>query len=141
MATLLSPTQAIRLKVIREAGFNTVRLFHDDAYTAWKRLRPVGTWDDGTADERWQQGGAGTGKLYENGAGGPGTSEGVIYPDSPYRFRTLATANFDATFYLVINLTRLFRVDAFKVEDVADMLGNAYLKELFDAPLPVEGAP
>lgn len=137
---LFSPAQATRLKVIRDRGAGTVRLFHDDSYAVWIRVRPDGagaSWDDGTTGERWEQNGAGTGKLYENGAGGPTTGEDVIYVESPYRFRTLTSAAFDTTMHLVINGQRLFRVDAFKVEDIDDRLANAYLSELLDHPLPV----
>src|SRR5215204_3222797 len=92
----LSTATASRIKTLRERGQATVRQFHDDTYAAWEIDRPDGmtSWDDGTADERWVAVGAGTGRLYENGQGGPVADETVISIESPYRFRTLAEAAF-----------------------------------------------
>lgn len=121
--------------------------WHRDHYTIWTLDRPTNTWDAGTAPETWQPWASGTGRLYENGAGGPTAREGIIYPESPYLFRMLVTA-FDVVqkpdqsepditpCYLVINGTRLFKVDAFKIEAIGNVLANAYIHELFDRSLP-----
>lgn len=147
--TLLNARTVARLKDIRQHGLNTVPMLWDDTYVLWTTHRPEGTWDDGSQPEDLQAIGGGGGKLYENGAGGPQSDGNVIFADSPYRFRTYATAmdvvpresgtsEPDVThLYLVINGTRFFRVDAWKTEDAKDTLGNAYINELFGRVLPV----
>jgi len=138
----LSEASATRINRVRQRGAVTAVLFWPDTYEEWVQHRPEtngASWDTATAGEAWTARGTGTGKLFENGAGGPTTTGDVIYVESPYRFRTHASAGFDSTTFLVINGTRLFRVDAFKVEDQNDLLANAYLSELIDTPLPVAG--
>src|SRR5665811_2250052 len=103
---------------------------HTDAYTCWAVNRPAG-WVDGDGAEGTDPIGAGTGKLYENGAGGPQSGEQVIHVESPYRFRTLSTAQIDTSNLLVINGDRLFRVDIGKREAKTDLLMNVYVTELF----------
>lgn len=132
---LLSPATVAQLKQVRQEGFATVRLFHDDTYDCWTVNRDAG-WADSTAVEAQTIVESGTGKLYANGAGGPQSGEMVITVESPYRFRTLATAEIETGHLLVINGTRLFRVDVAKREDVADELMDVYLTELFTTPMP-----
>ena len=148
--SLLSPRQVAKLKRTRRRGFATARRFHDDTFTIWTKHRPEsedGSWNAGTADELWAKGTEGTGKLYENGSGGPQMGEGMIFPDSPYRFRTLTSDFADyaedgksaadlSHLWLVINTTRLFTVDVVKIEDVDDLLATVYIREVFGAPLP-----
>jgi len=128
------------------------RELHRDAFTLWKRDRPLGSWDAGESREGWELLSRGTGSLAENGAGGPTESEGIVFPDSPYKFRT-AVAELPADdvdgqsapdrshLYLVLNGARLFAVDAIKREGKEDLLANVYLRELFNQQLPEEVAP
>lgn len=122
--------------------------FWDVTWTAWKRDRPTGTWDTGTAGETWVPMGAGTGRLRENGAGGPVAGEVVISIESPYALQT-DVSTFDAfrtpdagksehdvsSAYLVIE-GRLFRVDAFKPRGGERQHATAYLTEQFNVALP-----
>lgn len=145
----LSAGDIAQIETLRAQGMATVPMLWNDVYELWTTHRPEGTWDDGSQPEAWYLLGSGPGKLYENGAGGPQSDGNVIFADSPYRFRTYATA-MDAVpresgtsepdvthLYLVINGTRFFRVDAWKTEDAKDTLGNAYINELFGRVLPV----
>lgn len=144
---LFSAATAARLKTIRQDGFETVRMFHDDTYTCWTVNRPAG-WADSTSVEAQAPVETGTGKLYAQGVGRPQTAEMVVALESGYRFRTLAwwahpdfpelsvdTAIAPGTL-LVINGDRRFRVDDVKREDVDDRLMDAYLTELFQTPMP-----
>lgn len=135
MVVLDAATAAIFKTTIQDFQGDIHEHLHVDAFAVWVQRRPSG-WDAGIDPEAWVQIGAGTGKLYEHGAGGPTTSEGIIFPDSPYRFRTLASAALEEGQYLVLNGARLFRIDAFKIEDIEDLLANAYVKELFGSELP-----
>lgn len=132
---LFSAATAAKLKVVRERGFETIRLFHDDAYACWTVNRSAG-WADSTSIEAQAIVESGLGKLYANGKGGPQSGEMVIHLESPYRFRTLTTANIHAGNLLVINEDRLFRVDITKPEDTDDLLMDVYLTELFSTPKP-----
>jgi quercetin dioxygenase-like cupin family protein len=90
----------------------------------------------------------GKGELIEAGSGGPQLGEAVIHVESPYRFQTVASAfetvpriaghsEPDVTHcVMVINGTRLFQIDALKVESAHDLIVNVYLSERFDDPLP-----
>ena len=112
-------------------------IFWDVTWTAYRIDRPTGTWDAGAEPEAWEAVASGTGRLSENGAGGPVQGETVISIESPYRFRTLAAVAFTPGItWLVINGDRLFRVHAFKVEDDGDTLANAFLEEVFGRDLP-----
>lgn len=108
---------------------------HTDVYACWTVNRPVG-WADSASVESQGQIGVGTGKLYEQGAGGPQSGEQVIHVESPYRFRTLTTSPIDTGHLLVVNGQRLFRVDVVKRESDDDRLMNGYLTELFNTPMP-----
>lgn len=134
---------------IRTLQEDVARELYRDAWTLWRRDRPVGAWDSGAAGEGWERLASGTGRLYEHGAGGPQALEGMIYPESPFRLRTradalppepldLRSAPARSHLYLVIG-ERLFAVDAIKAEGAEDVLTNVYLREIFDAPLPQEG--
>ena len=138
---LFPAATAAKLKVVRARGFETIRLFHDDAYACWTVNRSAG-WADNTAVEAQAAVETGYGKLYANGKGGPQSGEMVIHLESPYRFRALATANIVSGNLLVINTDRLFRVDIVKPEDTDDLLMDVYLTELFNTPIPeVPSAP
>lgn len=113
--------------------------WHRDTYTCWTVNRSAG-WADSTSVEAQEKTSSGAGKLYASGVGGPQSGEMVVYLESPYRFRTLATAEIETGNLLVINGDRLFRVDIAKREHVDDQLMDVYLTELFTTPMP-EGAP
>lgn len=132
---LFSAATAARLKTIRQDGFETVRMFHDDTYTCWTVNRPAG-WADSTSVEAQATVETGTGKLYAQGVGRPQTAEMVVALESGYRFRTLATSAIAPGTLLVINGDRRFRVDDVKREDVDDRLMDAYLTELVQTPMP-----
>lgn len=132
---LFSPNTAAKLKHLRQRGFETVRMFHDDAYACWVVNRPAG-WVDGDALEAQQLVASGVGKLYANGKGGPQAGDMVIHLESPYRFRTLASDPIEAGNLLVLNASRVFRVDVVKPEDVDDQLMDVYLTEMFTTPIP-----
>ena len=124
-------------------------IFWDVTWTAYRIDRPTGTWDAGTESEEWEAVASGTGRLSENGAGGPVQGETVISIESPYRLRTDADA-FDAfrtpdgsnsdhdvsTAWLVIDNSRLFKVDSFKPRSGERQHANAYISEVFDRALP-----
>lgn len=134
---LFSAATAARLKAIRQDGFDTIRMFHDDTFACWETDRGVDWADDGSAEgQRLVV--SGTGRLYEHGPGGDVSGENVIHVESPYRFRTLADAAIEPGNLLVINETRLFRVESTKPEDTDDRLMNVYLMELFNTPMPEE---
>lgn len=114
------------------------REWHRDAYACWTVNRSAG-WADGAGVEAQELVETGTGKLYANGAGGPQSGEMVIHVESPYRFRTVATAQIETGNLLVLNGDRLFRVDVAKREHVDDELMDVYLTELFSTPLPTGG--
>lgn len=111
---------------------------HPDTYVCWTVNRPPG-WADGTDTEAQAIVELGTGRLKENGPGGPTSGEQVIHVESPYRFTTLATSQIDTGHLLVINGDRLFRVDVGKREDSDDVLMRVYLTELFNTPMPEAG--
>ncbi len=118
------------------------RDFADFIYTGpfqfWTVNRPAG-WEDGVGIETQGRIGAGTGKLYEQGAGGPQTGEQVIHIESPYRFRTEASHAIETGHMLVLDTGRRFRVDLPKREGDDDLLMNVYLTELFNTPMPGTG--
>lgn len=111
------------------------REWHTDTYECWKVSRPEGWVDDEhvEADIILE---SGFGKLYANGKGGPQTGEMVIHLESPYRFRTLTTADIQSGNLMVINGSRVFRVDITKPEHDGDVLMDVYLTELFNTPVP-----
>lgn len=133
--SFLNARQVARLKSLRQRGFTTVRQFHDDTFQAWTVDRDP-DWADTGDVEADRLVASGTGRLYEDGPGGPRSGENVIHVQSPYRFRTLADAPISAGMLLVVNGTRLFRVDDAKREDADDRLMNVYLTELVNTPMP-----
>lgn len=148
MAFLTPRTGQIFRDAIRTLQEDVHRELHTDTYTLWIVERPAGTWDTGAAPETWTVLGAGTCKLAEHGPGGPRMGDGVIYPESPYQVRMLADA-FDGLpraagestpdpshAWLVINGDRLFKVEMVKTEADRDVLGTAYVREVFDRTLP-----
>lgn len=110
---------------------------HPDAYVCWTVNRDAG-WEDGDSVETQGIVETGTGKLSEGGVGGPVAGEGVIHIESPYRFRTLATSAIEPGHLLVINGSRVFRVDDARREHADDILMTVYVTELFNTPLPEE---
>lgn len=117
---------------------------HTDTYDCWRVNRPAG-WADSTTVEAQELIASDTGRLYEEGAGGPQVNE-VIALESPYRFRTEADAPIEAGHLLVITVngahpdiarprsTHLFRVDVTK--PTGRELMNVYLAKLTNTPLP-----
>lgn len=126
--------------------------FWDVTFAVWRKDRPATSWDDGTATERWEQVGAGIGRLTANGLNGPQASEGMIFPESPYLLKTDVNA-FDvfrapdasesehdvSRAWLVIE-GRLFKVDAFKPRAGERRHATAAITEVFNVALP-EGTP
>jgi hypothetical protein len=108
---------------------------HTDTYTVWRVSRD-GTWVSSTDAETRGLVASGTGKLYENGAGGPTSGDTVIHIESPYRLRTTADVDIQDGDWLVLNGTRVFRVEVGKREAEADTLMNVYLAELFGVEVP-----
>lgn len=145
--SLLGPRQVTRLKHLRQRGFTTARRFHDDAFVCWRTVRSS-DWGTTTTPEADEVVMSGTGRLYENGPGGPIAGENVIHIESPYRFRTAAwmvdpndvdaviAVPIESGHELVINGDRLFRVESVKREDDDDQLVNVFLAELVNTDLP-----
>ncbi len=119
-------------------------IWWDVAWTAWTKDRPeagdTSPWNKATATEAWKKGATGTGRLRENGGGGPSVSEDVIFPDSPYRLRTLASAALDTNTWLVID-GRLFKVDAWKPRGGDRTHASAYLSEAIGQTVPTDPPP
>lgn len=128
---------AARIKALDQRGFDTDELFMDDTYECWTVNRPAG-WADGAAVEAQRRTVSGLGRLSANGAGGPQAGELVIHVESPYRFQVHATAPIESGNLLVINGTRLFRVDVVKRGDIKARFMDVYLTELFSTPMPEE---
>lgn len=142
------------IKTLQE---DTHRELHTDRYVLWTVTRPRGihaggpsSWEGG-AREVWTVIGEGTCALRGQGPGGPQVNEAIVNLQSPFEVRMLADA-FDglprkegssepdtAQTWLVINETRLFAVQSFKRESERDELASAFVTEVFDRPLPVEG--
>lgn len=148
MAYITARTGRIFRNAIATLQEDVHRELHTDTFTLYRVERPTGTWDSGTAAESWTVLASGTGKLAEQGPGGPSMGDGVIYPESPYQFRTLA-ASFAALpresdtsapdpshAWLVVNGNRLFKVEMVKLEADRDLLGTAFVREVFDRALP-----
>ncbi len=148
MPSFISPAEAIDIRAEFRNLEDTVKaVFWDVSWAAWTIDRPNG-WDAGTDPEAWEMVATGTGRLRENGAGGPVIDENVIYTQAPYVLRTDVDA-FDAfrtadsgesehdvsTAWLVIE-SRLFRVNAFSPRGGQRQHANAYLTEVFDRTLP-----
>lgn len=120
---------------------------HTDTYTCWTVNRPAG-WADSTSVEALGVVESGTGKLRANGVGGPQTGEMVVSLESPFVFRTEAwrphpdvpelrmETDIQPGNLLVINDTRLFRVDTPKPEYGDDRLISIGVTELFQTPMP-----
>ena len=149
MAFISPRTGRIFRNAIQTLQQDVHRELHTDTYTLYRVERPAGSWDTGTAGEAVTALGGGTCKLAENGPGGPSMGDGIIYPESPYQVRTLATA-FDplprdpdtsapdpSHVWMVINGDRLFKVEMVKVEAGRDLLATAYVREVFDRTLPI----
>ena len=111
--------------------------WHHDTFDVWTVNRSAG-WADGAGVEAQVKVASDVGRLYANGAGGPQAGEMVINIESPYLLRTVASAPIESGHLLVINGTRLFRVDVAKPEGVDNLLMDVYLTELFSTPMPEE---
>ena len=120
------------IPVLQQAAHDAL---HRDTYTCWTVNRSTG-WEDGESVEAKAVVESGTGKLRANGIGGPRATEMVISLESPYVFRTLASAAIAPGNLLVINATRLFRVDTTKPEHSDDLLMDVGVTELFTTPMP-----
>lgn len=126
-----SETGAIFRDTLRQLQEDVHTELHTDAYAVW-RVSRGGTWVSDISAEARSLVEIGTGKLYENGAGGPQAGEMVIHVESPYRFRTLATADIEDGDWIVLNEDRVFAVDVGKRESVSDVLMNVYMAEITD---------
>lgn len=104
-------------------------VFWDVQWHAFIKARDA-DWDTGVADEEWVYVDSGIGRLRENGLSGREASQDIIFMDSPYRLRTIATAPLTDYTWIVIN-DRFFRVDAFKPREGERTHANAYLTEVF----------
>lgn len=135
MVILDPATARVFTESIQQLQRDIHREWHRDTYVCWAVNRPAG-WQDGATVEAQEVVETGTGKLYANGAGRPQASDLVISLESPYRFRTLTTSRIKSGNLLVINDTRLFRVDIAKPEDAGDQLVDVYLTELFSTRMP-----
>ena len=120
------------LPVIQQAVHDEL---HTDTYDCWTVNRPAG-WADSTSVEAKAIVGSGTGKLRANGIGGPQAGEMVISIESPFVFRTESTDTIRPGNLLIVNGTRLFRVDNPKPEYGADLLMDVGVTELFQTPMP-----
>lgn len=108
---------------------------HRDQFCCWEVDRPHG-WQDSTSIEGQRITCYGWGKLYPNGVGGPAGGDMVIHVESPYRFRAQAVDPIETGNLLVLNGSRLFRVDTTKVGEGESVLMDVYLTELFLTPMP-----
>lgn len=136
MVMLESGNSARMRKKLRRAAQDT-KAAHDfmDVYVCWTVDRSDG-WADRDSIEAQAIVEEGTGKIHENGKGGPQSGELVIHLESPYRLQTVATTAIESGNLLVLNEKRLFRVDIGKPEDAEDQLVDVYLTELFSTPMP-----
>jgi hypothetical protein len=151
MARQMTPARAARIRQKFRHLEDTVKVvFWDVEWVLWRRTRPIGSWDAGTAGEGWELIGSGTGRLRENGRGGPVSGDGPIYQQAPYRLRVNVDA-FDAfrapsedgrsehetsAAWMVIDGRRLFKVMSFAPRGGERQHANAYLAEMFDVELP-----
>ena len=134
--TILSPALLARIRTIRTTLLNDVQDgFSPCTYVAWTKNRPAG-WDTGTDDEGWVQVVSGTGLLRANGNGGPVIGEDVIYQQAPYQFRTDRDDGIAPHMWLVVDGTRLFKVEGVTAEDPEKPIVHAYLTEVVDMTLP-----
>lgn len=148
MVILDSATAKIFRGTISQLQRDVHREWHNDVFEVFRVKRPASGWDSGSTTEGLTLEYSGVGKLYANGAGGPIASEDVIFPESPYRLRTVAsildgfrvdgmsTPDLSGC-QVVVNGSRLFVIDSIKPEDVDDYLVDIYLTELIGKPLPV----
>ncbi len=135
MVILDTATARVFTESIQQLQQDIHREWHRDVYECWTVNRGAG-WPDSTQVEALEVVETGTGKLYANGAGRPQAGDLVINLESPYRFRTVATTGIRSGHLLVINGTRLFRVDVVKPEAADDLLVDIYLTELFSTQMP-----
>ena len=146
MPSFISTAQTARIRQQFRNLEDTVKVvFWDVSWVAWVKVRPEDgdedSWTGGTARETWHATGTiGTGRLRENGQGGPVVGENVIYQQAPYRLRTDVSPALDATMWLVVDGDRLFKVNGFTDRGGERQHGHAYLTEIFGEALPVEGA-
>ena len=144
MVTLLSQRTAAITKQLRARAQVTKHLrYLDDTYEVFLTVREPVAWDMGEAPEHYVSVGTGRCKLYANGVGGPRMGD-IIFPESPYRIRVLASEFVDpdggvpdlAGRIVVVNNARVFHIDDLKVDDGNDLLADLYVAERPGASLP-----
>ena len=137
---LISDRTWSQIRGLRTSGLQELQdKFSMDTFASFALDREdsgADTWDNGKKGEAWIQVATGEGKLSANGEGGPTIGEGLIYMQAPYVFRTDLASGIVANQRLVINGSRLFKVEAAPIEDSEKPIIRAYLAEIFGVPLP-----
>lgn len=141
---ILSPALLGRIRTIRTTLLNDVQTgFSPTAFVAWTKDRPAtgtATWDNGQQAEVWTKGASGDGMI-RNGQEMPIIGEGLITQEARYDFRTEKSYGLTDTHWLVIDGTRLFRVEGAPVEDLEKPTVTLRLVEVFGMTLPVAPPP
>lgn len=147
MVMLVSERTAAMTKRLRaQAQLTKHQRYLDQTYVLYRLARETATWDIGLSDERHDVVVSGKCKLYSNGVGGPRLGD-VIYPESPYRLRVLASevVNVDGSvpnvlgLIMVVDGARVFVVDDIKIDDADDLLADVFMSERPGADLPTVG--
>lgn len=140
----LSPQLLARVRQIRTQVLTDVQEgFSPTTFVAWRKNRPATgaeTWDNGGASEGWVQGVSGKG-IIRRGQDMPVIGEGLISQQTRYDFRTATSYGLTVSHFLVIDGTRLFKIEGAPVEDVEDPIMTVTLVEVTDITLPVPEEP